>query len=156
VRAGGRVVTPVRFHDEVAWMVVGHEDVISVLMNDTELPAADFYARLATPWWGRTIGTVYGEEHRAYPAFFIAPLLPTRLRSYAEKALRPIADELVDKFAGRRQVDFLTEYARPYPFRVITRLFDLPDADDPLIQKLVFELNHFPWDPEMATRAKTA
>jgi cytochrome P450 len=46
------------------------------------------------------------------------------------------------------------EYAKRYPFRVITRLFDLPDGDDERMQRLVSELFHFPWDPEGASKAR--
>src|ERR1700732_4005762 len=74
VRSSGQTVVPVRFHNDVAWMLVGHDAVASVIMNEEELPAADFFERIAGPWWGRVVPTMRGEEHRAYRASFVAPL----------------------------------------------------------------------------------
>jgi cytochrome P450 len=156
LRANGHPVVPVRFHDSVAWMVLGYDAVTAVLMNEEQLPAADFYQRTAGPWWGRTVPTMRGDEHRAHRAFFLVPLLPTRMRACAETVLVPLANDLITKFDGRREVDFVADYARRYPFRVITRLLDLPDEDNSLIHKLVSELFQFVWDPEAASRARTA
>lgn len=156
LQSNGRPVVPVRFHDDVAWMVVGYDAVASIFANETDLPAADFYERFTSPWLGRTVPSMRGEEHRAHRAFFLAPLLPTRMRACAERAVIPIANELISGFGRRREVDFVAEYARRYPFRVITRLLDLPDEDEDIIHKFVSELFHFPWDPEGAVRARDA
>src|SRR5579862_3732180 len=77
LQASSRAVVPVRYHDSVAWMVLGYDAVTAVFMNEEGLPAADFYQRTAGPWWGRTVPTMRGNEHRAHRAFFLAPLLPT-------------------------------------------------------------------------------
>jgi cytochrome P450 len=154
LRASGRSVVPVRFHQEVAWMVVNYAAVSAAFMNEAELPAAGFYQQYTMPWLGRTVPSMRGDEHRAHRAYFAAPLQPSRVRERIAEVLVPVANSLIDSFAGRREVDFVLEYAKRYPFRVITRLFDLPDGDDERMQRLVSELFHFPWDPEGASKAR--
>lgn len=154
LRAQGRAVVPVRFHEEVAWMVVNYEAVSAAFMNEAELPAAGFYQHYTMPWLGRTVPSMRGEEHRAHRAYFAAPLQPARVRERITEVLVPVANSLIDCFGDRGEVDFVVDYAKQYPFRVITRLFDLPDADDAEIQRRVSNLFHFPWDPEGASKAR--
>jgi cytochrome P450 len=156
LRSSGRPVMPVRFHNEVAWLVVDYDAVAEAFMNEAELPAAGFYEHYTLPWLGRTIPSMRGDEHRVHRAFFAAPLLPSRVRTRVAEVIVPVANGLIDGFAGRRAIDFVTEYAKRFPFRVITRLFDLPDEDEDLIQQRVSQLFHFPWDPEGASKARDA
>jgi cytochrome P450 len=154
LRSSGRAVVAVRFHEEVAWMVVNYDAVSEAFMNEAELPSAAFYQHYTMPWLGRTVPSMRGDEHRAHRAYFAAPLQPARVRERIGEVLLPVANSLIDCFGDRREVDFVVEYAKRYPFRVITRLFDLPDEDDEEIQRRVSELFHFPWDPEGASKAR--
>jgi cytochrome P450 len=154
LRASGRPVVPVRFHQEVAWLAVSYDAVAEAFMNEADLPAAAFYERYTLPWLGRTVPSMRGQEHRSHRAFFAAPLLPGRVRARVSEIIVPVANALIDQFGERRELDFVPEYAKRYPFRVISRLFDLPDADEDMIQRRVSELFHFPWDPESASRAR--
>lgn len=156
LRESGRPVVPVRFHQEVAWVVVSYEAVTAAFMNEADLPAAAFYEHYTLPWLGRTVPSMRGQVHRAHRAFFGAPLFPTRVRARVQEVLLPVANGLIDAFRGRHQVDFVAQYAALYPFRVITRLFELPEADNELIRRNVHELFRFPWDPDGAAQARNA
>jgi cytochrome P450 len=156
LQLNGRSVAPVRFHNEVAWILLGYDAVAAAFLNESGLPAADFYERFTSPWLGRTVPSMRGQEHSAHRAFFLAPFLPTRVRAYSERAITPIANELISGFGAEREIDFVAAYAKQYPFRVITRLLDLPQADNEIIHKFVSELFHFPWDPDGAARARDA
>ena len=154
IQASGRSVVPVRFHEEAAWVVVGYDAVSQAFMNEAELPSAAFYQQYTMPWLGRTVPSMRGEEHRLHRAFFGAPLLPSKIRARVHDVLLPIINELIDGFGNRQKVDFVANYSTRLPFRVITRLFDLPDADNDMIREKVHKLFFFPWDPEGATRAR--
>lgn len=154
--ASSRSVIPVRFHKEVAWAVVGYDAVAEAFMKETELPAAAFYERYTLPYMGRSLKTMRGETFRHHRTYFGAPLLPGRIRERVTSVLTPIANELIDAFGDRHEVDFVAQFARPYPFRVITHLLDLPAADNTLIHQYVTQLFRFPWDPEGGLRARDA
>jgi len=156
LQASGPPVVPVRFHDEVAWLVVSYDAVASTFMNEVDLPASAFYQHYTMPWLGRTVPSMRGSDHRIHRAFFGAPLLPAKVRARVSDVVLPIANELIDGFAGRNRVDLVADYATRLPFRVITRLFDLPDADNDMIREYVHKLFFFPWDPDGATRARNA
>jgi cytochrome P450 len=156
LQASGPPVVPVRFHDEVAWLVVGYDAVAEAFMNEADLPASAFYQHYTMPWLGRTVPSMRGSDHRIHRAFFGAPLLPAKVRARVNDVLLPIVNELIDAFAGRPRVDLVADYATRLPFRVITRLFDLPDADNDMIRENVHKLFFFPWDPDGATQARNA
>jgi len=57
-----------------------------------------------------------------------------------EPRIRNIANQLIDQFEGLGQVDFATQFARPYAVRATTTLMDVPEAD----------LRHIPrWSEDM-------
>ena len=147
---------PVRFHDGVAWMILGYDAVTAVFADENQLPAANFYERVTLPWWGRAVPTMRGEEHRIHRAFMLTPLLPTRMRECSENVIAPLVHGLITGFGDNREVDFVDAYAKKFPFQVITRMLGLPDEDNALIRKLVSELFQFVWNPDMASRARDA
>ena len=154
LRDSGQQVAPIRFHNEVGWVVVGYAAVCDAFMNEAQLPAAAFYQQYTMPWLGRTIPSMRAQEHRIHRAFFGAPLFPARIRARIQDVLVPVANDLINSFGTRRELDFMASFAALYPFRVITRLFDLPDADNEAIRERVHALFRFPWDPEGAARAR--
>jgi cytochrome P450 len=156
LRSRGSPVVPVRFHQEAAYVVLGYEAVAEAFMKEAELPAAAFYERYTLPFMGRSLKTMRGETFRRHRAYFGAPLLPGRIRERVSSVLVPIANELIDGFGASRELDFIAEFARIYPFKVITFLLDLPAADNQLIHRYVTQLFRFPWDPEGAAIARDA
>jgi pulcherriminic acid synthase len=156
LRARGEPVVPVRFHEEVAWIVLGYEAVSEAFMKEAELPAAAFFERYALPYMGRSLKTMRGDSFRSHRTYFGAPLLPARIRERVSSVLLPIANEIIDSFGNRRELDFMEAFARLYPFKVITFLLDLPAADNEMIHRYVTQLFRFPWDPEAALTARDA
>jgi len=71
-------------------------------------------------------------EARAKRDLAFAPLKPGRLREYAPW-VEQIVDELIDGFAGRGSCDFVEEFARPLPVRVMMRLFGIPGEFWPML-----------------------
>jgi cytochrome P450 len=75
------------------------------------------------------------------------------VRSYVEGLVEPIANELLDAIGmqrGRRD----SAFSRPFPFRVITRLFGIPVTDEPKLLSWALKLIDYPWDPDGAVRAR--
>lgn len=77
-------------------------------------------------WWGETLLSLEGEDHLR-----LRRLLSPAFRSRAIEALRPrfqeLADELVDGFAPRGEVELVREFAEPYAARILCVLLGLPE-----------------------------
>jgi len=76
------------------------------------------------------------------------------VRGYTERLLRPIANSLIDGFAGRRELDLVAEYTRRLPVLVITGLLGVPNENERQLIEWIEGLFSYPWDPEFALKAK--
>jgi cytochrome P450 len=64
-------------------------------------------------------------EHTVYRRIASRAFTPARLRE-VEPSIRAICEDLVDRFAGRGEVEFISEFCRPLPMRVTCSLIGLP------------------------------
>jgi cytochrome P450 len=156
LQATGRRVAPVRFNGGVAWLILKHADLERAYSDEEGLPAPPAYERHTVPIEGRTILAMTGEEHRIHRSLVSAAFQPAAIRRLADQALVPIANRLIDAFAGQEQVDIATAFARVYPFSVISHMLTIPIADEKDVIDWVFMMLRYFWEPEkaMAARAK--
>jgi cytochrome P450 len=79
-------------------------------------------------WWGETLLSLEGEDHLRQRR-----LLSPAFRSGTIEAMRPqfqeLAGELIDAFAPRGRVEFVSEFAEPYAARVLCLLLGLPESE---------------------------
>ncbi|GAA1857097.1 cytochrome P450 [Microbacterium koreense] len=83
-------------------------------------------------WWGETLLSIEGDDHLR-----LRRLLGPAFRSRAIERMRPrfqaLADELIDRFASRGRVEFVSEFAEPYASRILCFLLGLPDDEWPAV-----------------------
>ncbi|MGX5694738.1 cytochrome P450 [Agromyces soli] len=83
-------------------------------------------------WWAETLLSLEGEDHMR-----LRRLLGPAFRSGTIAAMRPgfqrLANELIDGFAPRGRVEFVSEFAEPYASRVLCSLLGLPDEQWPQV-----------------------
>jgi len=154
LRNAGHRVVPVRYIEGIAWLIIRHGDVDNAYRNERELPAAQAYRRHAEPVQGKTLLAMEGEEHRINRLLVARAFHPPAVRSLAESLLAPLANSLIDAFAGRRQLDLVAEYTYRYPFQVISRMLGIPVADEAQLLGWIDGLFMYPWNPEAALQAK--
>jgi cytochrome P450 len=145
-------VVPVRFHGEKTWLILGYEELTAAFADDETFPSKTIYERIAMPVMGKTIQCMAGDEHRRNRALVSHAFRPTLMKRAVETLLEPLAHELIDRFAGRGEVDLVAELARRFPFLAITRLLGIPVADEDKLIHWAQKLIEFPWDPEGARR----
>jgi cytochrome P450 len=77
-------------------------------------------------WWKQTLLSLEGDDHAR-----IRRLLMPAFRNRTIAAMRPqfqaLADELVDAFAPRGEVEFIAEFAEPYSARILCQLLGLSE-----------------------------
>jgi len=90
-------------------------------------------------WWAETLLSLEGDDHAR-----LRRLLTPAFRNKAISAMRPrfqaLADELVDAFAPRGKVEFVSEFAEPYAARIICVLMGLPEEAWPQVAHWVDDL----------------
>ncbi len=115
------------------WAVLRHAEVSELLRDrrfrqgNARWPAQNgIHSGLFSDWWQETLLSLEGDDHLR-----IRRLLMPAFRNKTIAAMRPqfqaLADELVDAFAPRGTVEFISEFAEPYAARIICALLGLPD-----------------------------
>lgn len=115
------------------WAVLRYEQGAAVLRDrrfqqgNARWPAQNgVHSGPFATWWGETLLSLEGEDHLR-----LRRLLSPAFRSRAIEALRPrfqvLADELVDGFAPRGEVELVREFAEPYAARILCVLLGLPE-----------------------------
>ncbi len=90
------------------------------------------HSGLFSDWWQETLLSLEGDDHAR-----IRRLLMPAFRRRTIEAMQPqfqaLAEELIDGFAARGQVEFVSEFAEPYASRIICVLLGLPDDHWPQV-----------------------
>lgn len=115
------------------WAVLRHAEVSALLRDrrfrqgNARWPAQNgIHSGLFSDWWQETLLSLEGDDHSR-----IRRLLMPAFRNKTIAAMRPrfqaLADELIDGFAERGSVEFVSEFAEPYAARIICVLLGLPE-----------------------------
>jgi cytochrome P450 len=121
------------------WAVLRYEEVSALLKDrrfrqgNARWPAQNgIHSGLFSDWWQETLLSLEGEDHAR-----IRRLLMPAFRNKTIAAMRPrfqaLADELIDAFAPRGRVEFVSEFAEPYASRIICVLLGLPEESWPQV-----------------------
>lgn len=119
----------------LGWAVLRHEEA-SALLKDRRFqqgngkwPAQNgIHSGLFSDWWQETLLSLEGEDHLR-----LRRLLGPAFRNKTIAAMQPrfqtLANELIDGFAARGEVEFVGEFAEPYAARIICVLLGLPEDE---------------------------
>lgn len=119
----------------LGWAVLRYAEAATVLKDrrfqqgNAQWPAQNgIHSGLFHDWWAETLLSLEGEDHAR-----LRRLMMPAFRNKTIAAMRPtfaaIADDLIDGFAGRGEVEFVKEFAEPYAARIICLLLGLPESD---------------------------
>jgi cytochrome P450 len=118
-----------------ALLLLSHELVNAAFRDEETFPAADFYGLVVTDVMGHTLQTMRGDEHRLNRAL-VSPAFRQRIMpTIVPPMLRPIANELIDRFVADGEADLVRDFTSRYPFIVITSLLGLPRHSEPEIRR---------------------
>ncbi len=151
--AAGRDVVPVRYLGGTAWLILRHADVSRAFRDPVHFPAAAANLRYSLPVQGRTLLCREGDDHRLHRALVQGAFQDKAVAGYVRSILRPLANELIDGFGARRELDLVAEYCHRYPLKVIARLLGIPSADETQLFAWVRGLFDYPFHPQAALKA---
>lgn len=127
--ADGRRIAPVKWKGEKAWVVLQYKDVSTLIADEVNIPAAPEYRRNWDTQGAQPL-KLMGAEHRASRTVLEQPFKIGEVRRRTESLLIPLADQLINEFGDRREVDLVAEYSRRYTFMVMAEILGIPVASD--------------------------
>ena len=142
-----RAAEPVHWDAELrAWVVTSYEVAKQVMREDKKTfrhPFADMMteAMIATQGGPRGRNFQHGETHGRMHRWILAQFHPRHIPAWRKELIRPIADELIGRFAADGHADLALRLADPLPVRVIASLLELPWDDDAWIARCTQLMN---------------
>jgi cytochrome P450 len=117
------------------WAILRHEEAGAVLRDrrfqqgNARWPAQNgIHSGLFSDWWAETLLSLEGEDHARIRRLMV-PAFRNRTITAMTPQFQAIADELIDGFAARGEVELISEFAEPYAARIICLLLGLPQDD---------------------------
>lgn len=130
----------------LGWVVLRYAEAGAILKDrrfrqgNAKWPEQNgIHSGLFSDWWKEVLLSIEGEDHLR-----IRKLLAPAFRSKAIAAMQPrfqaLANELIDGFADRGEVEFVKEFAEPYASRIICVLLGLPEDSWPQVARWADDL----------------
>jgi cytochrome P450 len=149
-------IVPIRYWGQRRMLILSHDLLKQAWLDDEHFRSADAYMQISEPSMGRTLQTMFGDEHRRNRFLVSGLFTPKAVRGLRENLIEPAIHELLDNLEDKPEADLVRALTQPFPFRVITRLLDLPVDDEPRFLSWAAKLLDYPWDPEGAVAARDA
>ncbi len=86
-------------------------------------------------WWAGWLLNIEGDDH-ARLRRLLNPAFSPRAIADMSAGFVALANELIDGFASRGEVEYVSEFAEPYAARVVARLLGIPEEEWPTIAEL--------------------
>jgi cytochrome P450 family 103 len=162
-----RPLTPLVAHEAGGYMVLRAKDVAQLMMDPRLQATGTGYPELHGVSEGALFdlfahsmltanGTVHRQRRSPFTRTFAARMIAD-LRPH----IRKTAEELIDDWQGKGEVDFVDRFAALVPARTISAMLGLPKEDIPHFTRLVYSVSRFisftfgPGDlPEIAASAR--
>ncbi|MGH7820874.1 MAG: cytochrome P450, partial [Candidatus Binatia bacterium] len=148
-------VLPMELPMGPAYLVTRHEDCTAVL-RDAKLFSSHINARGIGTVMGRTILEMDGKEHSRHRALISPFFVPKAMDGDMAKGIQAVADQLVDRIAGRGSVDLVAAFTLTFPLRIIARIIGIPIEDYEQFQKWALAIIGFSDDPAAGMEAAAA
>ena len=120
----------VRCFGRPAVMFTSYALVNAAFKDEETFPSAAFYGNTVTDVLGRNLQCMYGDEHKRNRALASPAFRQRLMPGLVGPLLRPVANELIDRFEPRGEADLVAEFTKKYPFKIILRLLGLPQASE--------------------------
>ncbi|MCW2497219.1 cytochrome P450 [Jatrophihabitans sp.] len=123
-----------------AWVVTDYSLARQVMREDKKAfrhPFADMMtpAMVAAQGGPRGRNFQHGETHGRMHRWILSQFHPRLVPTWRKELIRPIADELIGRFAADGSADLVHALADPLPIRVIAAMLELPWRDDDWIAR---------------------
>jgi cytochrome P450 len=147
-----RADEPVSWVESVGlWLVTRWEDVEHV-DNAPEVFTAETEPSTLNRTFGKNLLGSEGSYHERIRSIIEPAFRPGAVRPYIDEVITPTANELIDRFADKGEVDLVHEFCEPLSVRTLKRVLGLGELEDDTLRRWFEELAtgaaNFEGDPE--------
>jgi cytochrome P450 len=151
---------PVSWVESVGlWLVTRWDDVMEV-DEDPGLYTAETEPSTLNRTFGKNLLGSEGPYHKRIRSIIEPAFRPGAVRPYVEDVIAPVANELIDGFADRGEVELVHAFCEPLSVRVLNRVLGLSDVPEETLRRWFGELAtgaaNFEADPEKQAIADAA
>lgn len=127
-------------------------DQVAAAFRDDVTYSSSLIAQSVGPLLANTIVAMDEPEHHIHRSIVFKAFRPKLLLRWENELVRPLAQELVDSFAGAGRADLVRRFTFALPVRVIARILGLPQRDAQRFQQWSIEVISIGtnWDRGMA------
>jgi len=144
-----------RFLTLPAFIITGHAALLDAFRDSERFPPHRMYQASIEGAIGKSfISMEDPTQHLIYRKLATPAFRSRAVASYEAEGLGRLAAELADRLVGRKSFDLVSEYAAPFPYRVIAGLLGLPRDREEVFHKWAIALLGFRDDPVAAASAK--
>ncbi|MDB5971420.1 MAG: cytochrome [Hydrocarboniphaga sp.] len=121
------------------YMVLGAADIQQVL-ETPQLFSNTIFERNVGLCFGRSLTVMDAPEHTRYRRLFQKAFMPSVVSKWGDTLVDPVVHGLIEGFKGKGRADLVREFTQYYPFQIIYRQLELPQADIAVFHKLAVGL----------------
>lgn len=147
-------VAEIKYYGQPAYLVTTHDGLLRAFKDTENLPPHRAYQIGIAPLIGENFQSMSGERHRLYRKLATPTFRPRMVEKMDGNMLRDVANELIDKFIDKAEVDMTDSFTLLYPYIVIARLLGIPRNEEQKFADWVVGLLHFTADPERAYQCR--
>jgi cytochrome P450 len=141
------------------WLVTRWDDVEHVDRNP-EVFTAETDPSTLNRTFGKNLLGSEGPYHQRIRSIIEPAFRPGAVRPYIDDVILPTANELIDRFVDKGEVDLAHEFCEPLSVRTLKRVLGLGELDDDTLRRWFEELAtgaaNFEGDPEKQAVADAA
>lgn len=152
-RAEGPVVSATFFGGAVS-LVTRYHAVAEAFRDDVRFPPHEAYQISIEPLIGRNFQSMPEPDHLLYRRLATPAFRSRAVARYEQQGVAELAHELIDGFAGEREIDLAAAFTHRFPFLVISRLLGIPREGEESFHRWAIEMLGFRRDPERGRRAR--
>jgi cytochrome P450 len=133
------------------FFVYRFDDVTRVLRDSETFSSGHIIEMIMGPVMGEHIMLgMDGAQHRRYRGLVSTAFRQKVLARWEDELVGRVANELIDRFAGRGHAELVTEFTFPYPTQIIAGILGLPREDYRQFQRWSIAILSFLSKPEEA------
>ena len=138
------------------FFVYRYDDVVQMLRDNETFSSSIIIDAFGDAFGKHVMLGMDEPEHRRHRSLVAKAFSQKGLARWEEELVGPVADEPIDRFAGRGRADLVREFTFPYPSQVIAGLLGLPRSDYPQFQRWSISLLSITVNKERAVEASSA